>query len=79
MIPTGEQLRAARALIRMEQTGLATASGVSVDTIKRLEGIKGRVNASAQTLDAIVKALEAGGAIFIAENGEGPGVRLRKV
>jgi len=79
MIPTGEQLRAARALIRMEQTGLANASGVSVDTIKRLEGIKGRVNASAQTLDAIVKALEAGGAIFIAENGEGPGVRLRKV
>ncbi len=32
----------------------------------------------ALTLDAIVKALEAAGVLFIPENGEGPGVRMRK-
>jgi hypothetical protein len=33
----------------------------------------------ARTIDAICTALEAAGVIFVAENGEGPGVRLRKV
>ena len=78
MIPTGEQLRAARAMLRLEQTALATAAGVSAETIKRLEGMAGPVSANARTLDAIVKALEAAGVLFIPENGEGPGVRMRK-
>jgi len=78
MIPTGEQLRAARALLRMEQRGLADASGVSLETIKRLEGIKGPISANAATVEKITKALETAGVLFIPENGEGPGVRLRK-
>jgi predicted transcriptional regulator len=78
MVPTGEQLRAARALVRMEQTQLAKAAGVSVETIKRLEATAGVVSANAQTVDAICRALEAAGVLFIAANGEGPGVRLRK-
>jgi predicted transcriptional regulator len=78
MIPTGEQLRAARALLRMEQRGLAEASGVSLETIKRLEGIKGPISANAATVEKITKALEAAGVLFIPENGEGAGVRLRR-
>lgn len=79
MIPTGEQLRAARALLRMEQRGLAEASGVSLETVKRLEGIKGPVSANAATVDKLTRALGAAGVVFIPENGEGAGVRLRKV
>lgn len=78
MIPTGEQLRAARALLRIEQRDVAEASGVSLETIKRLEGIKGPVSANAATVEKIVRSLEAAGAVFIPENGEGPGVRLKK-
>jgi len=75
---TGEQIRAARALARLEQTDLAGKASVSVETIKRLEGMRGTVSAQMATVLAIKRALEAAGVIFIDENGEGPGVRLRK-
>jgi predicted transcriptional regulator len=76
---TGEQIQAARVLARLKQPELAKAAAVSVDTIKRLEGMRGTVNAQLSTVTAIRKALEAAGVIFIDENGEGPGVRLRKL
>jgi transcriptional regulator with XRE-family HTH domain len=76
---TSEQMRAARALLRWDQTQLAEASKVSVPSIKRLEGQPGPLAAQERTIDALQSALEAAGIIFIAENGEGPGVRLRKV
>ncbi len=79
MIVTGEQLRAGRALIRMDQTKLAATAKVSVDTIKRLEGMSGPVSANITTVAAIQQVLSDAGVIFIDENGEGPGVRLRKV
>lgn len=47
-------------------------------SIKRLETIRGPLKAQPRTLAAIRGALEAAGVIFIDENGEGPGVRLRK-
>jgi len=75
---TSEQVRAARALLRIEQRDLAEASGVSLETIKRVERIPGAISAYASTVDAIQRALESAGVIFVAENGEGPGVRLRK-
>jgi len=75
---TGEQIQAARALARLRQSELAERSGVSVDTIKRLEGLRGRVTAQLATVMSIRETLEAAGVIFIDENGEGPGVRLRK-
>jgi len=46
-------------------------------TVKRAEG-SGKPPASAEALAAIRAALEAAGVIFVAENGDGPGVRLRK-
>ncbi len=75
---TGEQIRAARALVRWEQADLASAAGVSLETIKRLEGTRGPVSAHARTLDAIKAALAEVGVVFIDSNGQGPGVRLRE-
>ena len=76
---TGEQLRAARAILRIEQKDLAIAADVSVETIKRLEKMRGKVSGNIGTIDAIKSALEAAGVEFIPENGGGAGVRLRKV
>ena len=75
---TGEQIQAARVLARLRQPELAAAAEISVETIKRLEGTRGMVSAQLATVMAVKKALEAAGVLFIDENGEGPGVRLRK-
>lgn len=61
---TGEQIRAARALSRTEQTELARLSGLSLETIKRLERIRGPVDANARTLRAIQDAFETIGVQF---------------
>jgi len=73
----GNQLRAARALLDLSQADVAALAGVSVPTVKRAEG-SGKVAASAEAVDAIRAALEAAGAVFVPENGNGPGVALRK-
>jgi transcriptional regulator with XRE-family HTH domain len=75
---TGEQIRAARALARMEQTELAAKADLSIATVKRLEGIVGPISANTTTEAAIRRAFSEAGVLFIDENGEGPGVRLRK-
>lgn len=78
---SSEQIRAARALIRWDQIHLAEEAGVSVETIKRLEKIKGPLlTATGTTLAKIEHALRNAGVIFLAD-GEtaagGPGVRLK--
>lgn len=73
---TADQLRAARALVNWTRDQLAEASGATTRTLARLE--VGETKARASTARAIRTALEAAGVIFIAENGEGPGVRLKK-
>ena len=70
------QCRAARGLADMTQTQLAQASGVSLRTIAHFE--KGQRQPIPANLAALQRALEAAGAIFIDQNGEGPGVRLKK-
>ncbi len=75
---TGEQLRAARAMLKMEQGELAELSGVSVETIKRLERMDGHLNAQAMTLHSLQKTLEGEGVIFLPENGGLPGLKLRR-
>ncbi|MCJ2031268.1 helix-turn-helix domain-containing protein [Methylobacterium sp. J-043] len=75
---TAEQLRAARALIRWDQSDIASRAGVSPETIKRLERMDGPLLATkAATLQALRSAFEAAGVEFIPANGGGPGVRLR--
>lgn len=72
------QVKAARALLAWSQTDLAKASGVSEPTIKRLEAQDTELGGRPETAEAIRAALEAAGVIFVEENGEGPGVRLKK-
>ncbi|CAH1653296.1 Transcriptional regulator [Hyphomicrobiales bacterium] len=78
---TSEQLRAARAVLRWEQSRLAQESGVSVPTIKRMESQTGPLTANRPTIAAIRQALETAGIEFVDAgpySGDGgPGVRLR--
>lgn len=76
---TGKQIAAARALLGMGQVELAEAARVSAPTVRRMEASDGPASGMANNVVAVVTALEAAGVIFVAENGEGPGVRLRKV
>ena len=78
LLLSSELIRAARALLRWEQRDLASASSVSLPTIKRLESKPGIMVAHLLTVAALRKALESAGIEFIDENGGGPGVRLRK-
>jgi transcriptional regulator with XRE-family HTH domain len=72
-----EQLRAARGLLGWSQAELAERAGLSVPTIKRLEGGFGpRVSDAAR--DRLQMAIEAAGVEFIEENGGGLGVRFRR-
>lgn len=73
---TPAQCRAARALVGISQDELAKASAVAKATIAAFE--LNQRQPYARTLDAIRAALEAAGVIFVSENGEGAGVRLRK-
>jgi transcriptional regulator with XRE-family HTH domain len=74
---TIEQLRAARGLLGWSQTELASRAGLSLPTIKRLEGGFGP-HVSDDARAKLQKALEAAGIEFIDENGGGAGVRFRK-
>lgn len=71
------QSKAARALIDWSREDLAGASKVSVRTVVDFE--RGARQPIPATLAAIRAALEAAGVIFVESNGEGPGVRLKKV
>jgi hypothetical protein len=75
---TGAQLRAGRALLRWSADDLAGKSGVGLATIRRAELIDGETKMTAPNDAAVRAALESAGVIFVAENGQGPGVRLRK-
>ena len=70
----GEQVAAARKLLRMTQNDLATATGLTQWTIINFEGGK---NVRPETVEAIREALLARGIVFT--NGGEPGVKLRKM
>lgn len=73
---SGAQIRAARALLGWSQDALAEAAGVSSLSVKRLE--TGSAAVSDDLRAKAVAALEAAGVAFVARNGGGPGVRLKK-
>jgi hypothetical protein len=75
---SGEQMRAARALLRWSALDLAKASKVGVATIRRVEVIDGKIPATKANQAALRRAMEVAGVEFIDENGGGAGVRLRK-
>jgi transcriptional regulator with XRE-family HTH domain len=53
----------------------AQSAGVAATTVSRYEN---GADAYGDTLAKLQRALEAGGIVFLSENGEGPGVRLKK-
>jgi hypothetical protein len=65
-------------LLRWDQQELADASGISLPSIKRLETQPGPLSAQERTLTELRRALEKAGVEFIAENGGGAGVRMKK-
>ena len=77
---TAAQLRAARALVGWTQPALAKESGVSLPTIVRMESQLGPGRSSAAKVDAVRRALEKGGVLFLDPDDQraiGPGVRLK--
>jgi transcriptional regulator with XRE-family HTH domain len=72
---TGYQVRMARAALKWGVRDVARAAQVSPATVTRVEAGQ---PANAATVAAICAALETAGVEFIAENGGGPGVRLKK-
>lgn len=79
---TSQQMRAARALLGIDQRQLATLSGVSLATIQRMEVSEGQVRSVVDTLVKVINALEEAGIEIIGENapsnGVGRGVRLKE-
>ena len=79
-VTTAEQIRAARALLDWSQPQLAEMAKLSLPTIRRMEGPLGPGRSTAANIDAVLRALEGAGVVFM-EAGElkpgGPGVRLK--
>ena len=78
---TAGQMRAARALLGLDQRGLAELSGLSVPTIQRMEASGTMVRGNVDSLVKLIAALEAAGIELIDEaassNAGGRGVRLK--
>ena len=78
---TAAQLRAARALLGIDQRQLAGLSGLSVPTIQRMEASDGVIRGNVDSLMKLIAGLESAGIELIGEGGSsqtgGRGVRLR--
>lgn len=75
---TGPQIRAARAMLGWSQKELADQAGLGFATIQRAERQPGTIVGMIETATKLQSAFEAAGVIFLdAEEGAGPGVRLR--
>jgi transcriptional regulator with XRE-family HTH domain len=78
---TAAQLRAARALIGIDQRQLAALSSLSVPTIQRMEASDGVIRGNVESLMKLISALDTAGIELIDEgavsNGGGRGVRRK--
>ena len=78
---TAAQMRAARALLGIDQRTLAELAGVSLPTIQRMEASDGNVRGVVDTLTRVVDAFHRAGVELIGDNvrsdGGGRGVRFR--
>jgi transcriptional regulator with XRE-family HTH domain len=77
---TAAQMRAARALLQIDQRQLAEQSGLSLPTIQRMEASDGLVRGNVDSLMKLVEALQRAGIELINDNAPshtgGRGVRL---
>ena len=78
---TANQLRAARALLSIDQRQMADLADLSVPTIQRMEASDGVIRANVDSLMKLIGALDAAGIEIIAEGATslpgGRGVRLK--
>ena len=78
---TAGQMRAARALLGIDQRQLAELAGVSLPTIQRMEASDGVVRGVIDTLTKVIEALDRAGILLIGEGAVSPeggrGVRLK--
>jgi hypothetical protein len=79
---TAPQMRAARALLGLDQRQLAALACVSLPTIQRMEASKGTVRGNVETLTKVVDALDRAGVVLIRDHGAtaegGRGVRFKE-
>ncbi|MBP0114248.1 MULTISPECIES: helix-turn-helix domain-containing protein [Bradyrhizobium] len=79
---TSFQMRAARALLGIDQKTLAELAGVSLPTIQRMEASTGNVRGVVETLIKVVEAFDRAGVELIGEQARsdsgGRGVRLKE-
>ncbi len=79
---TASQLRAARALLGIDQRALAEAAGLSLPTIQRMEASEDIIRANVDSLMKLVAALDALGIELISDNAVsqsgGRGARLKR-
>ncbi|MCK1489345.1 helix-turn-helix transcriptional regulator [Bradyrhizobium sp. 180] len=80
---TSFQMRAARALLGIDQKTLAELAGVSLPTIQRMEASTGNVRGVVETLIKVVEAFDRAGVELIGEQARsdsgGRGVRLKQL
>ena len=78
---TAPQLRAARALLGIDQRRLAELSGLSVPTIQRMEASESTIRGNVDSLMKLIAALDVAGIELISEGAVsqtgGRGVRLK--
>ena len=76
------QMRAARALLAIDQKQLAELAGVSLPTVQRMESSTGTLRGTIETLTKIVHAIETAGVELInndqPSHGRGRGVRFKE-
>ena len=79
---TSAQMRAARAMLGLDQKALADLAGVSLPTIQRMEASPGNVRGMVDTLTKVVEAFDAAGIELIGNEqpsqGRGRGVRFKE-
>ena len=77
---TGPQIKAARALLGVDQRQLAEMSGLSLPTIQRMESNAGVVRGNVDSMMRVIEALQSAGIELIGEDaesqGKGRGIRL---
>jgi transcriptional regulator with XRE-family HTH domain len=79
---TAGQMRAARALLGIDQRRLAELSGLSLPTIQRMEASEGVIRGQVDSLVKLVEAFDTAGIALIGEGDASPdggrGVRLAR-
>jgi len=78
---TSSQVRAARALLGIDQRRLAELSGLSVPTIQRIEASESTIRANVDSLVKLIDAFDKAGVVLIGDDAKsvegGRGVRFK--